>query len=40
MHLSPAAVEEAIRILEQPKTASRFGDIVETGSDERVNWRN
>ena len=31
MHLSPAAIEEAIRILEQPKTASRFGDIVETG---------
>ena len=31
MQLSPSAVEEAIRILEQPRTASRFGDIVETG---------
>lgn len=39
MHLSPAAVEEAIRILEQPKTVSDFGDIVETGVGEKVNLR-
>jgi integrase len=30
MHLSPAAVEGAIRLLDSPKTVSGFGDIVET----------
>lgn len=30
MHLSPAAVEGAIRLLEQPAPVSRFGDILET----------
>ena len=30
MHLSPAAVEAAIRLLEEPAPASRFGDILET----------
>jgi integrase len=31
MHLSPAAIESAIRLLEQPQPASNFGDILETG---------
>jgi hypothetical protein len=30
MHLSPAAVEEATRLLEQPAPVSQFGDILET----------
>ena len=30
MHLSPAAVEVAIRLLEQPAPVSRFEDILET----------
>ena len=30
MHLSPAAVEGAIRLLEQPAPFSQFGDILET----------
>lgn len=33
MHLSPAAIESAIRLLEQPSVAPR-GDIVETADDE------
>jgi len=37
MHLSPAAVEGAIRLLEQPAPVSRFGDILETGSAVKVN---
>jgi integrase len=37
MHLSPAAVEGAIRLLEQPAPVSRFGDILETGSAAKVN---
>jgi site-specific recombinase XerD len=32
MHLSPAAVESAIRLLDQPVPRSGFGDILETGS--------
>ena len=31
MHLSPAALESAIRLLDQPFGAQSFGDIVETG---------
>ena len=31
MHLSPAAVQSAIQLLEQPPTAPRAGDILETG---------
>ena len=31
MHLSPAAVQSAIQLLEQPATSTRFGDILETG---------
>ena len=32
MHLSPAAVESAIWLLEEPIPVPAFGDIVETGS--------
>ncbi len=32
MHLSPAAIEAAIRLLESPSAGSSFGDIVETGT--------
>jgi len=32
MHLSPAAIEAAIRLLENPSPAQVFGDILETGS--------
>ncbi len=31
MHLSPAAIDATIRLLEGQKNAPRFGDIVETG---------
>lgn len=34
MHLSPAAIEGAIRLLEQRKTVSHFGDMLETVSAE------
>ena len=30
MHLTPAVVEAAIRLLEQPAPGSNFGDILET----------
>jgi integrase len=32
MHLSPAALESAIRLLDRAGTAGNFGDIVETGA--------
>ena len=31
MHLSPAALESAIRLLDRPKTGAGFGDMLETG---------
>jgi hypothetical protein len=31
MHLSPAALEDAIRMLEGPSFAKNFGDLGETG---------
>ena len=34
MHLSPAALDNAIRLLESPGMPRSFGDIVETGSSE------
>ncbi|HEU5254613.1 MAG TPA: tyrosine-type recombinase/integrase [Vicinamibacterales bacterium] len=37
MHLSPAAIEGAIRLLEQPRPTGNFGDIVETGDHEMAN---
>ena len=35
MHLSPAALESAIRLLDQPFAAPSFGDILETRSADR-----
>jgi integrase len=32
MHLSPAALADAIRLLDRPKATQKFGDVVETGS--------
>jgi integrase len=39
MHLSTAALESAIRLLEQPPTARSFGDILETatGQEGKIN---
>ncbi len=34
MHLSPAAIEGAIRLLDQKENVSRFGDMLETVSAE------
>jgi hypothetical protein len=31
MHLRPAALESAIRVLDQPLAVQTFGDILETG---------
>ena len=31
MHLSPAALDSAIRLLDQPLAVPSFGDILETG---------
>ena len=32
MHMSPAAVDSAIRLLEEPIAVPAFGDIVETAT--------
>ncbi len=39
MHLSPAALGSAIRLLDQPFSVQSFGDILETGrvSEEKIN---
>jgi integrase len=37
MHLSPAALESAIRLLDQSPRPANFGDIVETGTTEITN---
>jgi integrase len=37
MHLSPAAIEGAIRLLDTPKTSTMFGNMLATGSTEIVN---
>jgi len=37
MHLSPAALESAIRLLDRPKTGAGFGDILETGEEVIAN---
>ena len=37
MHLSPAAIEGAIRLLDQPAPAREFGDILETEGGEPAN---
>jgi len=47
MHLSPAALDSAIRLLDQPLALHKFGDLVETGRVsegkdqwlEQRNWR-
>ena len=36
MHLSPAAIESAIRLLEEPSPVSKFGEIVETAPGENA----
>lgn len=36
LHLSPAAIEGAIRLLEQRETGSRFGDVLETVIGEKA----
>jgi len=38
MHLSPAAIENSIRLLEQPSPVSEFGDILETGSTNNTKY--
>jgi hypothetical protein len=37
MHLSPAAIEGAIRLLDQPRPVHAFGDILETADRENGN---
>lgn len=37
MHVSPAAIDNAIRLLESPGVVRSCGDIVETGSTETAN---
>jgi len=39
MHLSPTALDRAIRLLDQPSVLQSFGDILETGraSEGRIN---
>ena len=36
MHLSPAAIEGAIRLLDQPKTVREVGDILATAGGENL----
>ena len=40
MHLSPAAIEAAISLLEKPTPAPMFGDILETGAEPIPKRRN
>jgi site-specific recombinase XerD len=35
MHLSPAALESAIRLLDHPTGVGNFGDMLETGDREK-----
>jgi site-specific recombinase XerD len=37
MHLSPAAIEGAIRLLDASRTGSAFGNMLATGSTESAN---
>ena len=39
MHLSPAAVEGAVRLLENPAPVSEFGDILETATPANAKER-
>ena len=38
MHLSPAAIDGAIRLLEEPAPVSKAGDILETGITQPRSW--
>ena len=38
-HLSPAAVKEAVRLLENPAPVSEFGDILETATPANAKER-
>ena len=38
MHLSPSAIDSAIRLLDQGSGSKNLGDIVETGSIEMTNF--
>jgi integrase len=40
MHLSPAAIEGAIRLLEDRRLGSKLGDILETGAETAENRKN
>jgi hypothetical protein len=42
MHLTPAALDSAIRLLDQPLTVQSFGDILETRrvSEGKINGSN
>jgi len=42
MHVSPAALDSAIRLLDQPLVLQTFGDLVETGrvSEGKLNDQN
>jgi integrase len=37
MHLSPAALEQAIQLLDRPSSAQKFGDVGETGDLQIAN---
>jgi integrase len=37
LHLSPAAIEGAIRLLDAPRTGATFGNMLATGSTEITN---
>ena len=37
MHLSPSAIESAIRLLDRAPIGGNFGDMVETGSIQNTN---
>mgnify|MGYP003580422884 CR=1 FL=1 len=37
MHLSPAALDSAVRLLDRPQIRENFGDMLETGSTETAN---
>lgn len=40
MHLSPAAIDAAIRLLDDPAPVSKFGDILETGNPAKAKISN
>jgi hypothetical protein len=40
MHLSPAALADAIRLLDRPNATQTFGDLVETGRQDQKRSMN